>query len=143
MTRATTFSGLSRWIARICLLLIAAVPAASCSSRQNIDAAKSEVSHFREQLADHKFAELYAETSDVLKKSATEDQFVQLLAAIDHKLGAVKDAEENGWKIDFNASGTIVTLNFKTRFERGDEASSIVSKAESRCLPAITLIRTR
>jgi opacity protein-like surface antigen len=130
MNRATAASGLSRWIARICLLLIAVVPAAGCSSRQNINAAKSEVSHFREQLADHKFAELYAETSNALKKSTTEEQFVQLLAAIDRKLGAVKNAEENGWKIDYNTSGTTVTLDFKTSFERGDATESFVYRIE-------------
>jgi hypothetical protein len=51
---------------------------------------------------------------------------VDILAAIERKLGAVKDAQDNGWKIDFRTSGTVVTFSLKTQFEKGNGIETFV-----------------
>ena len=51
---------------------------------------------------------------------------VDLLAAVDQKLGAVKGAEKNRWNVNFQTPGTFVTLGFKTQFERGNGAETFV-----------------
>jgi hypothetical protein len=62
---------------------------------------------------------------------------VALLAAVDRKLGAVKDAEKNGWNVNFQTSGTFVTLGFKTQFEHGRGVETFVYRiADGRALLA-------
>jgi len=66
-----------------------------------------------------RFADIFAEASDELKKATTEQELSRLLGAVNGKLGAVKTAEDNGWNVNFNTSGTFVKLSFKTEFEKG------------------------
>jgi len=108
-----------RWIA----LAVTALLLAACSSGQDFDLAQAQVVHFRELMAAQKFDQIYSEGADELKKTTTEQNMVRLLSAIDRKLGAVKKAASDGWNVSYNASGTSVTLKFKTEFEkgRGDE----------------------
>jgi outer membrane biogenesis lipoprotein LolB len=106
--------------------LMAAFLLAGCSSDESLTAVRSQISHFREQMASQQFHQIYAEASDDLKKSSTEQQMVDLLAAINRKLGAVADAKENGWKVDFRTTGSMVTLSLKTQFERGSGIETFV-----------------
>jgi hypothetical protein len=108
-------NNLRRW----CALLIAFLVAGGCSSGEDIAVAKTEVAHFRELMVMQRFAEIFADASDDLKKATTEQGLVRLLAAVNGKLGAVKTAEDNGWNVNFNTSGTFVRLSFKTQFEKG------------------------
>jgi hypothetical protein len=110
--------GLDASIRLLCALL-AAILVAGCSSSEDLAAVRSRISHFRDQMAARQFSQIYDETSDDLKKSTTEKQMVDLLAAMERKLGAPKDTQDNGWKVDFRSSGTVVTLSLKTQFERG------------------------
>jgi hypothetical protein len=101
------------------VLLAAAFLVAACSSGQDFDLAQAQVAHFRELMAAQQFEKIYSEASDELKKTATEQNMVRLLSAIDRKLGAIKSAPGNGWNVNYSPSGTSVTLKFKTQFEKG------------------------
>jgi hypothetical protein len=107
-------------------LLFAALFVASCSASQDIGGAQAAVAHFRQLMAEQQFGRIYSEGSDELKKTTTEQDMTRLLSAIDRKLGAVKSAESNGWSVNYNASGSSVTLKFKTQFERGTGAETFV-----------------
>jgi hypothetical protein len=111
-------------IHRLLGLLLVAVLVAGCSSAQDLGVAQAEVTRFRQLMAEQKFTDIYSAGSDDLKKVTTEQDLTRLLAAIDRKLGAVKTAEPNGWNVNYNSGGTFVTLNFKTRFERGTGAET-------------------
>jgi hypothetical protein len=111
---------------RCITFLVAALLVAACSSGQDLDLARAQVAHFRELMAAQKFDRIYSEASDELKKTAGEQNMVRLLAAIDRKLGAVKNAAANGWNVNYAPSGTTVTLKFKTQFERGSGEESFV-----------------
>jgi major membrane immunogen (membrane-anchored lipoprotein) len=101
------------------VLLFAALLLAACSSGQDLTLAETEVAHFHQQMAAQQFAEIYAQATDDLKKTTAEDKLTRLLSAIDRKLGAVKSSDRTSWGVNFNTSGTTVTLKFKTTFERG------------------------
>jgi hypothetical protein len=107
-------------------LILAAVFAASCSSGQDLATVEAEVARFRQSMAAQQFGQIYSEASDQLKKTMTEQELVRVLAAIDRKLGPVKDAKKNGWTVNYNTSGTSVTLKFKTEFDRGAEEETFV-----------------
>ena len=111
---------------RLCALVFALVLVAGCSASQDTTAAKEQVSHFRELMSGQQFGQIYSEASDDLKKTAREQEFVNLLSAIDRKLGPMKTAADNGWKVDFNTAGTTITLSFKTEFERGTGVETFV-----------------
>ena len=110
----------------MCALVLALVLVAGCSASQDTTAAKEQVAHFRELMAAQQFGQIYAEASDDLKKTTREQDLVNLLSAIDRKLGAVKTAADNGWKVDFNTAGTRITLSFKTEYERGTAIETFV-----------------
>ena len=106
--------------------LLAALLIAGCASPESLATVRSEISHFRDLVAMHRFRQIYSEASDDLRNTATEEQIVTMLSAIDRKLGAVKDSQDNGWKVDFRTSGTVVTLSLKTTFERGTGIETFV-----------------
>jgi hypothetical protein len=111
---------------RLCGLLVAAVLGAGCSSGQDLALAEAGIARFRELMAAQQFGQIYSEAADELKKATTEAELTRLLSAIDRKLGTVKGTEKNGWSVNYNASGTSVTLKLKTQFERGTGAESFV-----------------
>jgi len=109
---------------RLSGLLIATLLMVGCSAKQDLAEVQEGIAHFRQLMADRQFERIYSEGADQLKKSMTQQQLVRLLSAIDSKLGAVKSAESNGWSVNYNSSGTTVTLRFKTQFERGTGAET-------------------
>jgi len=99
--------------------LLAALCLSACSSGQDVTLAETEVGHFRQQMAAQQFAEIYGQASDDFKRTTSEDKLTRLLTAIDRRLGPVKDANRTSWGVNYNTSGTTVTLKFRTTFERG------------------------
>jgi hypothetical protein len=113
-------------IRQLCGLLIAAFLVTGCSSGQDLNLAQAEIERFRQLMAAQQFGQIYSEASDELKKTAKEQDMISLLTAIDRKLGPVKNAEKNGWNVNYATSGTSATLKFNTQFERGTGAETFV-----------------
>jgi hypothetical protein len=90
-----------------------------CSASQDVAVANAGVARFRELMSEQKYAEIYAEGADELKKGSTEQQLTRILTAVNRRLGAVKDSKPNGWNVSWNNLITTVTVNFKTAFEKG------------------------
>ena len=113
-------------VRRLYGLLVGAVLVTGCSSGQDLNLAQSEIERFRQLMTAQQFGQIYSEASDELKKTTGEQDMARLLTAIDRKLGPVKNAEKNGWNVNYNTSGTSVTLKFNTQFERGTGAETFV-----------------
>jgi hypothetical protein len=114
---------------QFCAIVVTLAVVAGCSASQDISAAKEQVARFRDLMAAQQFGQIYSEASDNLKKTTREQDLVNLLSAIDRKLGAVKTAADNGWKVDVNTAGTSITLSFKTQYERGDAVETFVYRS--------------
>ena len=125
-------------------IFVAALLLCSCSSTENLSKADGQIPHLRQLMTERQFEQLYVETADDLKKVTTQKDFVALLAAVDLKLGAVKNTTKNGWNVNFHSSGTFVTLGFKTQFKRGsgEETSRTASSIPRHYLPVITSRQT-
>jgi len=67
-----------------------------------------------------------------LKKVTTKQDFVDLLAVVERKLGAVKETTKNGWNVNFQPSGTFVVLGFKTQFEKGTGEETFTYRISNR-----------
>ena len=113
-------------VCRWSVALIVAAVLAACSVSKDFDLADTAIAHFRELMAAQKFEQIYSEAADDLKKATPEQNLTRLLAAIDRKLGAFKSAQSNGWNMNYNASGTTVTLTLKTQFEKGTGVETFV-----------------
>jgi hypothetical protein len=117
---------LRRRSAVLVTVLVTVLVLAACSATQDVDLSNTAIAHFRELMAAQKFDQIYSESAEELKKTTTEQNLTRLLAAIDRKLGPVKSAESNGWSVNYNSSGTSVTLKLKTQFEKGTGTETFV-----------------
>jgi hypothetical protein len=106
-------------------LLIGLLALGGCSSGE-MAAAERGVAEFRAHMDAGQFAAVYADGSDELRKSASEPDLTKVLRALAGRLGKARDAEANGWKINFHTSGTFVTLSYKTSFEKGPATEQFV-----------------
>jgi hypothetical protein len=98
----------------------------ACSVSKDVDLANTAIAHFRELMGAQKFEQIYSEAADDLRKTTPEQNLTRLLAAIDRKLGTYKSSQSNGWNMNYNASGTTVTLTLKTQFEKGTGVETFV-----------------
>jgi hypothetical protein len=101
------------------LAILLAVGVGACSSGEHIGTAEQAVADFRRQMAAQQFSHVYAKSSEEFRKSASEADITKFFAAVQKKLGNVKSAEKNGWHLNYQPSGTFVTLGFRTEFEKG------------------------
>jgi hypothetical protein len=88
--------------------------------------AEAAVSAFHDALNKGNFLQMYLESSQELKQSTPEKDFVDFLSAVHRKLGPTKDAVKQGWKVNMRPSGSTVELTYKTTFEKGDAIESFV-----------------
>jgi hypothetical protein len=104
-----------------------------CSSGEHMATAEQGVAEFRQLMQSRRFAQVYAGSSEELRKTTSEADMVRILGALNDRLGAAKNVEKNAWNINFHSSGTFVTLGFKTEFEKGRGAEHFVFRiAEGR-----------
>jgi Protein of unknown function (DUF4019) len=104
---------------RFLFAILAMVFTAGCSASADIASANTAVAHFRELMEQQQFQKIYEESADQNKKATTEEQWTKLLAAIHDKLGNVKNAQSTGWNVNYRPTGTVITLSYKTEFEKG------------------------
>lgn len=103
--------------------------AQGCSSFDT-SAAEAEVAKFHAALGEARFADIYATAADELKAKASEQQFTELLDAVNRKLGKVKAAQRSGWKVNYSTSGNFVTLVYKTSYEQGEADEEFVYRMQ-------------
>lgn len=96
------------------------VALSGCSAGEDTTTAKAEVAKFRMQVAAGQFAEIYKGSSDDIRKSVTEEKFVELIGGFHGAIGKFQSAPEPGWKYDTDTTnGQRVTLDYDSVFERG------------------------
>lgn len=113
------------------LLLTLTALASGCSSAEDVELARAEIPRFRQQLAARQFEHIYAAAGDDLKNGTTQADWVALLAAVDRKLGAVRNSHEAGWNVSVQTSGRLVSLGAQTQFERGNGVETFVYRVSN------------
>jgi len=110
-------------------LLFALIPfllTLSCSSVKNKQAAEGAVARFHSQLNAEQYHDIYSQASPEFQKSAREAEISAFLAAVHHKLGNTRKTKEDGFYVNFSASGTTVTLSYETDFDGGPATEQFV-----------------
>ena len=91
-----------------------------------IAAAEQGVSKFHQQLDAGRFEEIYAGSTDELKKAGSLQEVVSGLAAIHRKLGVSKSTKQQTGLFSVGTPGTMVTLDYVTTYTGGDAHEQFV-----------------
>lgn len=97
-----------------------------CSMSADSALAEQAVPKFHEELDAGSFDAIYNGSADELKKATTQQDFVALLDAIHRKLGNTKASDKMGWRVNYQTSGSYVTLDYKTWFDGGNAQEEFV-----------------
>jgi hypothetical protein len=108
--RALVSRPASVWLLALPLLL------ASCGGS---DDARRGVASFRARTAQTAFSEIYWRATPEFRQSATEEQFLRVMTAVDRKLGRWTSAGEPGWNVSRGAAGQVVNLTYQSQFAKG------------------------
>jgi hypothetical protein len=81
--------------------------------------AKRGVANFRARAAQTSFSEIYWRAAPEFRQSATEEQFLRVMTALNRKLGAWTSAGEPGWNVSRGTAGQVVNLTYQSQFAKG------------------------
>jgi hypothetical protein len=114
------------------LILLAALSTVLCGCSPSADTAAAEqaVSKFHELLDSGRFAEVFVQSSDDLKKVTGEAEFVELLEAVHRKLGNSKSSTRQAWNVNYHTTGTFITLKYRTVYSEGEAAEQFVYRMQ-------------
>jgi hypothetical protein len=108
---------------KFCLLVLLALAIAGLSGCTGMlkgkQAGENAIAEFHKLYNEGKLVEIYAATTADFKKATTEKQLVDLLAAIQRKLGKVKESTNAGFNVNTFNLTTRIVLNQQTTFEQG------------------------
>jgi hypothetical protein len=108
------------------LAVLFALLFAGCSMQADTKAAEQAVPRFHDLVDAGQFEVIYAESGEEFRKSISQDKFFAFIGAVHRKLGPVKATKPDGWFVNYNTSGTFVTLNYATTFVEGEGAEQFV-----------------
>lgn len=92
---------------------------AACSTEEQTSLAEMEVSNFHKKFNAGEFQIIYDRSSEEFKQSARKEDMVRFFEGVRSKLGDVTNTEKTGWHVNYQTSGTIVTLTYETQFSKG------------------------
>jgi len=113
-------------------LVFLAVSLSGCSD--TIDGkgiAEPEVARFHENLKRRDFDTMYAATGDEFKSNAPKAKVVALFAAIDRKLGPLRETRQINWNVNTHNLVTTVALVYQSRFEAGEATETFTVRVRN------------
>ncbi len=105
-----------------------------CGCSMSVDTALAEqaVPRFHEELDAGQFDAIYEASADELKQATTQREFVAFLDAVHRKLGNTKASDKTGWNVNYQTSGSFVTLAYKTTFDGGSAQEQFVFRLQDK-----------
>ena len=107
------------------IVLMAAV-LGGCSAGKDTAASQQAVTQFHHQLDAGQYDAIYDGSGGELKALTSKPDFVALLDAIHRKLGAVKEAKQVAWNVNYNTGGGTISLTYQTQFASGSSTEEFV-----------------
>jgi hypothetical protein len=116
------------------IIAAAAAFALACCSLGAITAdkavAEAAAVRFHHMLDAGDYHGIYQTTAPEFRRLTSEEEFTRLLRAIHERLGAVGQVSDQGWRVNFQSGGNMVSLNYATRFASGRGAENFVFRVE-------------
>lgn len=115
------------------ILLIAALSLTTvgCGAGGAKAGAEAAVTQFHQLLDAARYHDIYAGTAPEFRNVTTEDQLTQLMQTIHDRLGAVGQANEQGWHYNYNNGVTRVDLTYNTSFASGTGTETFVYRIDN------------
>jgi hypothetical protein len=88
----------------------------ACSAGRDTAAAEAAVERFHQMLNAQRYHEIYQETAGEFRRVTSEDQLIGVLRMVHDRLGAVAQAQRQGWHVNYANGTTRVELNYNTQF---------------------------
>ena len=108
-------------------LLVLPLLLASCGGTAD---AKRGVANFRARAAQTSFTEIYWRAAPEFRQSATEEQFLRVMTALNRKLGPWTSAGEPGWNVTRGTAGQVVNLTYQSQFAKGAGSEQFMWRIE-------------
>jgi Protein of unknown function (DUF4019) len=102
-----------------------------CSMSSDSKLAEQAVPEFHRMLDAAQFDAIYNASAGDLKRVTTRSDFVDLLEAVHRRLGVAASSDQQTWTVNYNTSGTYVTLTYHTKYAEGDATEQFVYHLES------------
>lgn len=106
------------------------LPLAACSVTADKGAAESGVAQFRRQMDAGQYRQIYAAATPEFRQNASEEAGVRFLQTVHDRLGAVRTAEQTGWRVNFASGGNVAALGYSTQFAHGRGTENFVFRIE-------------
>ena len=101
-----------------------------CSMSADTELAEQAVQKFHEQLNVGRFDAIYAESAGELKRATTQQDFIAILDAVHRKLGNTKVSDKTASTVNYQTSGSFVTLRYQTTFDGGSAQEQFVFRLQ-------------
>jgi hypothetical protein len=111
---------------RFVAMTLAAALVGGCSAGQDTAATQQAVAQFHQRLDAGQFDSIYDQAGPELKAITPKAQFLPLLAAIHSRLGAVKQAKQVGWNVNYGTGGGTISLTYDTQFASGSGTEQFI-----------------
>ena len=112
------------------LLAALLIALAGCSMSADSKLAEQAVVRFHEMLDAEQFDAIYDQSSDGMKSSVTKERLVSLLQAVHKKLGVTRASDLQGWNVNYQTSGSFVTLTYATTYAQDKAEEKFVYRLE-------------
>jgi len=109
---------------------LAIVLAGCADTARDISSARAGVTRFHQQLDAGKFDEIYNEAAPEFRSATTHEDFLAFAGAVHRKLGAVRDATQTNFSVNWTTSGTRVVVDYTTKFDQGDAVEHFTWKID-------------
>lgn len=101
------------------LLLAGLAMLSGCSASKDVEAAQTEVARFHKMFDAGQFAEIYATAGPEIRQGMSEADWVAMLEGVHNFYGNVAQTKNKGFNVNYNTSGSRVSLTYDTQFTRG------------------------
>jgi hypothetical protein len=93
--------------------------------------AEPEVTRFHEMLKGRNFEAMYAATGAEFKSLVPKATALALFAAIDRKLGSLRQTQQINWNVNTRNLVTTVALVYQSRFEAGEATETFTFRVQN------------
>ena len=93
---------------------------AACNPMANLEEAETRIEEFQAAYSVDDVDDMYEMTGPEFRKVTTREEFDDLYALIDLRLGAVEASERTGFNVNTNNGRTVTVVSMQSEFELGE-----------------------
>lgn len=104
----------------------AALAVTSCGAARDTEGAEAQVAAFHRAYNAGRHGPLWDRAAPAMKEITPKPQFLDLMAQLRERLGAVEATKQTGWNVNYATGGSQVTLTYQTTFANGEGTETFI-----------------